>query len=88
MEDSCLENVLSLVPSHLKKLTTTIELLSDEMKEDYLMSVKKAIGEIIFLVFLMDIIFFYRANCEGYGYMACNVMMLRINWVAFQLVDS
>ncbi|XP_031440303.1 dynein axonemal heavy chain 7 [Clupea harengus] len=47
MEDSCLENVLSLVPSHLKKLTTTIELLSDEMKEDYLMSVKKAIVDFV-----------------------------------------
>ncbi|XP_041928965.1 dynein heavy chain 7, axonemal isoform X2 [Alosa sapidissima] len=47
MEDSWLENVLSLVPLHLKRLTTTIEQLSDEMKEDYLMSVKKAIVDFV-----------------------------------------
>ncbi|XP_024258908.2 dynein axonemal heavy chain 7 isoform X2 [Oncorhynchus tshawytscha] len=47
MEDSWLENVLDLVPTHLKRLTRTIELLSDEMKEDYLLSVKKAIVDFV-----------------------------------------
>ncbi|XP_041119882.1 dynein heavy chain 7, axonemal isoform X1 [Polyodon spathula] len=47
MEDSWLENVLALVPSHLKKLTDTIETLSDEMREDYLLSVKKAIVDFV-----------------------------------------
>ncbi|XP_066541990.1 dynein axonemal heavy chain 7 isoform X2 [Hoplias malabaricus] len=43
MEDSWLKNVLDLVPSHLKRLTRTIEVLLDEMREDYLLSVKKTI---------------------------------------------
>ncbi|KAM6984938.1 dynein axonemal heavy chain 7-like [Aplochiton taeniatus] len=47
MEDSWLENVLELVPSHLKRLTRTIELLSDEMRDDYLLSVKKAIVDFV-----------------------------------------
>uniref|UniRef100_UPI003AAEEA19 dynein axonemal heavy chain 7 n=1 Tax=Centroberyx gerrardi TaxID=166262 RepID=UPI003AAEEA19 len=47
MEDLCLENVLKLVPSHLKNQARTIELLSDEMKEDYLFSVKKAIVDFV-----------------------------------------
>ncbi|KAG5833571.1 hypothetical protein ANANG_G00277310 [Anguilla anguilla] len=47
MEDSWLENVMSLVPTPLKKLTDTIEALSNEMREDYLLSVKKAIVDFV-----------------------------------------
>nr|DBA34563.1 TPA: hypothetical protein GDO54_002113 [Pyxicephalus adspersus] len=47
MEESWLENVLSLVPKHLKVYTDSIDLLSDEMREDYLLSVKKAIVDFV-----------------------------------------
>ncbi|KAK7506434.1 hypothetical protein BaRGS_00002546, partial [Batillaria attramentaria] len=48
MEDSWLENVLALVPNNLKAgHTETIENLSDEMREDYLLSVKKAIVDFV-----------------------------------------
>ncbi|XP_052421590.1 dynein axonemal heavy chain 7 [Carassius gibelio] len=47
MEDSWLKNVLALVPEHLKSLSGTIETLSDEMREDYLLSVKKAIVDFV-----------------------------------------
>ncbi|GCC28735.1 hypothetical protein chiPu_0007169 [Chiloscyllium punctatum] len=47
MEDSWLEDVLSLVPLRLKTHIVTIESLSDEMKEDYLLSVKKAIVDFV-----------------------------------------
>uniref|UniRef100_A0A8C5VKA7 Dynein axonemal heavy chain 7 n=1 Tax=Microcebus murinus TaxID=30608 RepID=A0A8C5VKA7_MICMU len=47
MEDSWLEHVLNLVPPHLKVLTDSIAVLSDEMREDYLLSVKKSIVDFV-----------------------------------------
>ncbi|XP_078488802.1 dynein axonemal heavy chain 7 isoform X2 [Ciona intestinalis] len=47
MEDSWLENVLQMVPKRLKNLAESIETLSDEMREDYLLSVKKAIVDFV-----------------------------------------
>ncbi|XP_043848111.1 dynein axonemal heavy chain 7 [Dromiciops gliroides] len=47
MEDSWLEHVLELVPKHLKVLTDRILILSDEMREDYLLSVKKSIVDFV-----------------------------------------
>jgi len=45
MEDVWVNNILKRVPKGLKvNHDETIELLTDEMKEDYLLSVKKAIG--------------------------------------------
>jgi dynein heavy chain, axonemal len=43
MKDEWLENVLDLVPTKLKKLDESVLQLSAEMREDYHLSVKKAI---------------------------------------------
>ncbi|XP_049904030.1 dynein axonemal heavy chain 7 [Epinephelus moara] len=43
LEDSRLGNIQKLIPRHLKSLSTPLELLVDEIKEDYLLSVKTAI---------------------------------------------
>lgn len=53
VEDSWLESILSRVPSHLKTITRSIEILSDEIREDYLMSTKKAIGRLLHRVLLV-----------------------------------
>ncbi|RDD45105.1 Dynein heavy chain 7, axonemal, partial [Trichoplax sp. H2] len=48
MEDQWLNNVLSLISERLKlDRDKSIELLSDEMREDYLLSVKKAIVDFV-----------------------------------------
>lgn len=45
MEDLWLDHVLRLVPEHLRSTyVSSIEQLSDEMKDDYILSVKKSIG--------------------------------------------
>ncbi|XP_044073688.1 dynein axonemal heavy chain 7 isoform X2 [Siniperca chuatsi] len=43
LEDSWLENIQDMVPCHLKSLSTPLELLVKEIKEDYVLSVKTAI---------------------------------------------
>ena len=56
LEDSWIINILQRVGSGhdslgnilTAKLVTGVELLSDEVKEEYLLSVKKSIGERVF----------------------------------------
>ncbi|XP_075255201.1 uncharacterized protein LOC142347920 [Convolutriloba macropyga] len=47
MEDSWLQHIMGLVKEPLKKHQETIESLCDEIKEDYLLSVKKAIVDFV-----------------------------------------
>lgn len=47
MKDEWLQNVLDLIPTHLKNLHESIAFLSAEMREDYTMSVKKAIVDFV-----------------------------------------
>nr|XP_055071765.1 dynein axonemal heavy chain 7 [Misgurnus anguillicaudatus] len=47
MEDSWLQNVLALIPKQLRSLRGTIEALSDEMREDYVLNIKKAIVDFV-----------------------------------------
>ncbi|KAG7268093.1 LOW QUALITY PROTEIN: hypothetical protein CRUP_011869 [Coryphaenoides rupestris] len=44
MEDSWLQNILGLVPSHLQSRAHTVQQLSEEIRNDYLITMKKAIG--------------------------------------------
>jgi dynein heavy chain len=44
MKEEWLKNILSQIPPHLKQLDAVVKILSSEIREDYHMSVKKAIG--------------------------------------------
>jgi hypothetical protein len=65
MEDKWLYNVMKLLPSHLKMdHQPTLGALSIEMREDYHMSVKKAIGKLI--CFVMRSGFCFERSASGY----------------------
>lgn len=50
LEDSCLENIKGMVPCHLRSLNAPLELLVDQIKEDYLFSMKTAICVYFFVL--------------------------------------
>eukprot|EP00842_Homolaphlyctis_polyrhiza_P003265 jgi/Hompol1/393/HPOL_001324-RA len=50
MEEKWLSNVLRLIPVRLKALQPSVQQLSAEMREDYHMSVKKAIGTVDYIL--------------------------------------
>ena len=64
LEDSWMKNILEMVPPHLQSLNTTLQLLDDEIKEDYLHSVKTAIC--IYLITLKIIKFLAFDLCNLY----------------------
>uniref|UniRef100_A0AAY4BTU9 EF-hand domain-containing protein n=1 Tax=Denticeps clupeoides TaxID=299321 RepID=A0AAY4BTU9_9TELE len=49
LKDSVLENVQALVPEHLRRLVCRTEELCDEIRMDYLLSVKKAIVDFVLM---------------------------------------
>ncbi|XP_063744092.1 dynein axonemal heavy chain 7 [Eleginops maclovinus] len=48
LEDSWLENIQEMIPYHLQNLSTTLQLLVDEIREEYLLSIKEGIVKYIF----------------------------------------
>jgi len=65
-----------MVPWRLKYLSESVEILSDEMREDYILSVKKAIGEkkecsnaFLLKLLVRNLCFFYgsvgRVDCAS-----------------------
>lgn len=69
MEDAYLEKILARVPPNLKSLRTTMKMLVDEIKEDYLFSVQKAFGTYYLLsVIIHKVIIFQRCKYITYMY--------------------
>lgn len=44
LDDSWLKNILEMVLCHLKSLSAPLELLDDEINEEYLISIRTEIG--------------------------------------------